>query len=72
MISSVHIAHSHCRKLLKQSVQDGVDVDYEDFAAINKSNGSVEKITFTRVLRELLGSEAIITHAPSECFGLIF
>ncbi|KAF8327704.1 glycoside hydrolase superfamily [Cantharellus anzutake] len=46
---------------------DGIDVDYEDFGAIGKSDGSAENwlITFTQTLRNALPSpDYIITHAP--------
>ncbi|KZT29059.1 glycoside hydrolase family 18 protein [Neolentinus lepideus HHB14362 ss-1] len=46
---------------------DGIDVDYEDFDAINKGDGSAEKwlIEFTKQLRSHLPSgRYIVTHAP--------
>ncbi|KAF8310209.1 glycoside hydrolase [Clavulina sp. PMI_390] len=46
---------------------DGIDVDYEDFTAMNEENGSAENwlITFTNTLRSALPSgEYLITHAP--------
>ncbi|KAF9507653.1 carbohydrate-binding module family 5 protein [Hydnum rufescens UP504] len=46
---------------------DGIDVDFEDFAAVNAADGSAEKwlITFTRTLRNSLPTgQYIITHAP--------
>ncbi|KAJ6591531.1 glycoside hydrolase family 18 protein [Mycena vulgaris] len=46
---------------------DGVDVDYEDFAAFDAGNGSAEVwlISFTTQLRTLLPqAQYIITHAP--------
>jgi len=46
---------------------DGVDVDYEDFNAINSGTGSAETwlVTFTNALRAKLPSgQFIITHAP--------
>jgi len=52
---------------VKQYSLDGVDVDYEDFAAINKMNGSAETwlIQFTTELRnQLPAGQYIITHAP--------
>jgi chitinase len=45
---------------------DGIDVDYEDFGAINKGDGSAENwlITFTTQLRaNLPAGQYIITHA---------
>ncbi|KZT41907.1 glycoside hydrolase family 18 protein, partial [Sistotremastrum suecicum HHB10207 ss-3] len=52
---------------VKQYGLDGVDVDYEDFNAINSGTGSAETwlITFTKALRAQLPSgQYIITHAP--------
>ncbi|KIJ65610.1 glycoside hydrolase family 18 protein [Hydnomerulius pinastri MD-312] len=46
---------------------DGVDVDYEDFNAMNAMNGSAETwlATFTKALRaKLPAGQYIITHAP--------
>ncbi|KAF8304365.1 glycoside hydrolase [Clavulina sp. PMI_390] len=46
---------------------DGIDVDYEDFGAMNKQDGSAENwlATFTTTLRSALPSgQYIITHAP--------
>ncbi|KAG2113001.1 glycoside hydrolase family 18 protein [Suillus discolor] len=46
---------------------DGVDIDYEDFDAMNAENGSAEDwlTTFTQVLRETLPlGQYILTHAP--------
>ncbi|KAF8313992.1 glycoside hydrolase family 18 protein, partial [Clavulina sp. PMI_390] len=46
---------------------DGIDVDYEDFGAMNKQDGSAETwlATFTNTLRSALPSgQYIITHAP--------
>ncbi|KAF8304366.1 glycoside hydrolase [Clavulina sp. PMI_390] len=46
---------------------DGIDVDYEDLAAMNKQDGSAETwlATFTTTLRSALPSgQYIITHAP--------
>ncbi|KAG2157736.1 glycoside hydrolase family 18 protein [Suillus bovinus] len=50
---------------------DGVDIDYEDFAAMNAQNGSAEDwlTTFTQVLRDALPEgmftgQYILTHAP--------
>jgi len=46
---------------------DGIDVDYEDFNAINAGNGKAEQwlITFTQTLRDNLpAGQYIITHAP--------
>jgi hypothetical protein len=45
---------------------DGIDVDYEDFPAMNRGDGSAENwlITFTTELRKLLPSgQYLITHA---------
>ena len=44
---------------------DGVDVDYEDFNAFDKGDGSAEKwlIAFTTALRSALPVGAILTHA---------
>lgn len=47
---------------------DGVDIDYEDFAAFDKGDGSAETwlATFTTALRSQLPSgQYIITHARS-------
>ncbi|KAK7037514.1 hypothetical protein VNI00_011006 [Paramarasmius palmivorus] len=52
---------------VKQYGLDGVDVDYEDFAAINAQDGKAEAwlIDFTRQLRKQLPQGSyIITHAP--------
>jgi chitinase len=52
---------------------DGVDVDYEDFAAFDKGDGSAESwlTTFTSVLRSQLPSgQYIITHART-CFPVV-
>ncbi|KZS88861.1 glycoside hydrolase family 18 protein [Sistotremastrum niveocremeum HHB9708] len=52
---------------VKEYGLDGVDVDYEDFAAMNSGTGSAEQwlITFTRTLRDQLPLGLyIITHAP--------
>ncbi|EIW74224.1 glycoside hydrolase family 18 protein [Coniophora puteana RWD-64-598 SS2] len=46
---------------------DGVDVDYEDFTAFNKGDGSAENwlISFTKELRNKLPTgQYIVTHAP--------
>ncbi|KAG2075692.1 glycoside hydrolase family 18 protein [Suillus decipiens] len=46
---------------------DGVDIDYEDFDAMNAENGSAEDwlTTFTETLREgLPQGQYILTHAP--------
>jgi hypothetical protein len=53
---------------------DGVDVDYEDFAAFNKGDGSAIGwlIALTIELRSLLPSPYIISHAPvAPCKSLI-
>ena len=45
---------------------DGIDVDYEDFDAINAGDGSAESwlTTFTQVLRDQLPQgQYILTHA---------
>ena len=44
---------------------DGVDVDYEDFNAFDKGDGSAEKwlIAFTTTLRPALPKGAILSHA---------
>ncbi|EIW77021.1 glycoside hydrolase family 18 protein [Coniophora puteana RWD-64-598 SS2] len=52
---------------VKQYSFDGVDVDYEDFAAVNKMDGSAETwlIQFTTELRKQLpAGQFVITHAP--------
>ncbi|KAF8588808.1 glycoside hydrolase family 18 protein [Ramaria rubella] len=52
---------------VKQFDLDGVDVDYEDFDAINAGDGSGEAwiISFTKQLRaQLPQGEFILTHAP--------
>ncbi|EIW79362.1 glycoside hydrolase family 18 protein [Coniophora puteana RWD-64-598 SS2] len=52
---------------VKQYGLDGVDVDYEDFAAINKQDGKAEQwlSTFTSALRaQLPQGDYILTHAP--------
>jgi len=46
---------------------DGIDIDWEDFAAMNLQNGQAEYwlISFTETLRSMLpAGEYIITHAP--------
>ncbi|EIW78988.1 glycoside hydrolase family 18 protein [Coniophora puteana RWD-64-598 SS2] len=46
---------------------DGVDIDYEDYTAMNKKDGSAEQwlITFTTELRKKLpASDYFISHAP--------
>ncbi|KAJ3483841.1 hypothetical protein NLI96_g6045 [Meripilus lineatus] len=46
---------------------DGIDVDYEDFNAMNAGNGKAEQwlISFTKQLRKQLpAGQYIITHAP--------
>ncbi|KAF8323820.1 glycoside hydrolase family 18 protein [Clavulina sp. PMI_390] len=46
---------------------DGIDVDYEDFTAINAADGKAETwlINFTKALRSALPSgQYLITHAP--------
>jgi chitinase len=51
---------------VKQFQLDGVDVDYEDFNAFNRGDGSAERwlISFTTQLRSQLPSGSILTHAP--------
>lgn len=52
---------------VKQYDLDGVDVDYEDFNAMNAQDGSAENwlATFTQALRaQLPQGQYIITHAP--------
>ncbi|KAH8922440.1 glycoside hydrolase family 18 protein [Atractiella rhizophila] len=48
----------------KQYNVHGVDIDYEDFDAMNGGTAEAWLITFTRELRNQLGSDYIITHAP--------
>ncbi|KAI8974525.1 glycoside hydrolase [Trametes punicea] len=46
---------------------DGIDVDYEDLAAMNKGDGAAEQwvTTFTQTLRQTLPQgQFILTHAP--------
>ncbi|KAK2460476.1 hypothetical protein APHAL10511_007523 [Amanita phalloides] len=46
---------------------DGIDIDYEDFGAIDKGDGSAERwlISFTTQLRKTLPvGQYIVTHAP--------
>jgi hypothetical protein len=59
---------STARKLAKYVSQynlDGVDVDYEDFNAFDRGDGSAEKwlIAFTTALRSALPQGAILSHA---------
>lgn len=42
---------------------DGVDIDWEDTAALQAGTGEAWLITLTKTLRQLLPN-AIITHAP--------
>ena len=42
---------------------DGVDIDWEDYAAMEAGTGEAWLITFTTVLRQRLPNH-IITHAP--------
>lgn len=54
-------------KWVKDYNLDGIDVDYEDFGAINAADGKAEQwlITFTQTLRAALpAGQYIITHAP--------
>ena len=52
-------------KYVSQYNLDSVDVDYEDFNAFNKGDGSAEKwiIVFTIALHSALLVGAILTHA---------
>ena len=50
-------------KFVKDNLFDGVDIDYEDNAAMNAGTGVPWLITFQRKLAELLPGY-IITHAP--------
>ncbi|KIK53910.1 glycoside hydrolase family 18 protein [Collybiopsis luxurians FD-317 M1] len=52
---------------VKQYDVDGLDVDYEDLAAMNKADGEAEQwlVDFTNALRaELPQGQYILTHAP--------
>ena len=52
---------------VKGNALDGIDVDYEDLAAMNKGDGAAEKwvTTFTQTLRKTLPKgQFILTHAP--------
>ncbi|KAJ7765494.1 glycoside hydrolase family 18 protein [Mycena maculata] len=52
---------------VRQYDLDGIDVDYEDFTAVNKGDGKAEAwiINFTTRLRSLLPQgQYILTHAP--------
>ncbi|KAM5537760.1 hypothetical protein V8D89_008528 [Ganoderma adspersum] len=52
---------------VKSNGLDGIDVDYEDLAAINRGDGAAEKWVsdFTRTLRQTLPQgQYILTHAP--------
>jgi len=52
---------------VKRHHLDGIDVDYEDFNAINAGDGSAENwlVTFTKQLRTKLPvGQYIVTHAP--------
>ncbi|KAJ4489052.1 glycoside hydrolase superfamily [Lentinula lateritia] len=52
---------------VKQYGVDGIDVDYEDIAAMNKADGKAEQwlIDFTNALRtDLPQGQYILTHAP--------
>ncbi|EED77818.1 hypothetical protein POSPLDRAFT_120960 [Postia placenta Mad-698-R] len=51
---------------IKQYDLDGIDIDYEDFTAINEGNGAVDwLVKFTQQLRnQLPAGQYIITHAP--------
>lgn len=65
-LSAVTVANT-MSSWIKTYTLDGIDVDYEDFAAINKADGSAEAwlILFTQTLRSALPSgQYIITHAP--------
>lgn len=65
-LSATTLANSHA-KVVKDLGLQGIDVDYEDMAAINKANGKAEQwlITYTQTLRNLLpAGQYFITHAP--------
>jgi chitinase len=52
---------------VKDNKLDGVDVDYEDLAAMDAKDGHAEQwlINFTKALRDKLPSkDYILTHAP--------
>jgi len=52
---------------VKNNNLDGIDVDFEDFAAVNAADGTAENwlISFTQTLRSALpAGQYIITHAP--------
>ncbi|KAI1790906.1 chitinase [Ganoderma leucocontextum] len=54
-------------KFVKSHGLDGLDVDYEDLAAMNKGDGKAEKwvTSFTQTLRKTLPKgKYILTHAP--------
>ena len=54
-------------KWVKAQGLDGIDVDYEDLAAMNKGNGAAEKWIeqFTQTLRKTLPKgQYILSHAP--------
>jgi hypothetical protein len=54
-------------KYVKDNMLDGVDVDYEDFKAMDAKDGHAEKwlIDFTKALRkELPAPQFILSHAP--------
>ncbi|KAF8630115.1 hypothetical protein AX15_003075 [Amanita polypyramis BW_CC] len=58
---------NECANWVKDYGLDGIDVDYEDFAAFEEGDGKAEDwlITFTKTLRSQLPQEKyIITHAP--------
>ncbi|KAG1740044.1 glycoside hydrolase family 18 protein [Suillus lakei] len=60
------VANNLAAFVLKYNL-DGVDVDYEDFNAMNAENGSAETwlTTFTKALRaKLPQGQYILTHAP--------
>ena len=52
---------------VKSNGLDGIDVDYEDLAAMNRGDGAAEKWVsdFTRTLRQTLPQgQYILSHAP--------
>ncbi|KAJ7841271.1 glycoside hydrolase superfamily [Mycena leptocephala] len=49
---------------VKANGLDGIDVDYEDTAAMYAGTGEAWVITFTTQLRNQLGTGYILTHAP--------
>ena len=51
-------------QFVKDNLFDGVDIDWEDTPAFQKGVGEDWLITLTKTLRNNLGPDAIITHAP--------